>query len=71
MTYYCITGRVHGDWEDTAICIEAFSVESAKQEFDSRLREARDVRAYDPNDEDTCVYINTVASSATPIILEI
>lgn len=71
MTYYAITGRVHGDDEDVARVLQADSLEQAEQAFVELLREDYGISESDAatGEEWTNVYVNTVFSSNTEIEL--
>jgi hypothetical protein len=69
MTYYAITGRVHGDDEDVCVLVEAASRNEAVQQFLDIMREQAGI-TFDPADEYTNVYVNSIVSSATPISYE-
>lgn len=63
--FWLITGRVDGDDEDTALTFPCNNVEEARQNFIDYLR--NDQLQNEVGDEDTPIYINTVACSPTPI----
>lgn len=73
MTYFAITGRLHGDDEDWCSLIQADTAEVARQAF---IDETRETNGVTPEDaardiaegyEDSNVYITTVLTSETPI----
>lgn len=69
MTYFAITGRLHGDYEDWCSLIQADTVEAARQTFIDETRRVNDASAEDIAEEyeETNVYITTVLMSQTPI----
>lgn len=69
MTYFAITGRLHGDDEDWCSLIQADTVEAARQAFIDETRFINNVTPEDvaSGDEYANVYITTVLRSDTPI----
>lgn len=71
--FYAVTGRIHGDDEDTCFTFEADFTEDARRIFadmlfNSRGWSARDrVREIEEHGGDLGCYINQVLISETPI----
>lgn len=69
MTYFAVTGRLHGDDEDWCSLIQADTVEAARQTFIDETRFINGITSEDvaSGDEYTNVYITTVLRSSSPI----
>lgn len=69
MSHYAVTGRMHGDWEDTCSLYECDHASDARQDFidDMRALEGITPEQVEEGGEEMNVYITTVLRSETPI----
>lgn len=69
LKWYAVTGRLHGDDEDTCWVYQCSDVVAARGEFIKNMRGFNDILPEDVDrlGEDANVYINSVVVSATPI----
>lgn len=70
--YYAVTGRIHGDDEDTMLFFEATSQEEAWQMFREEMTgidpEGAEKSKEECEQEDPVIYINSTACSRTPFL---